>query len=371
MKMNFDSAAAGTVKQGQNHALFGIVNCAKAPLLRDFSNGGPACDPLISVRRVISARFCPPAFVIRDLPNPWNVMRLDSYNGGIETASPIQQKSASVEPSDAVFSLSSLAEQAHAPQRSGTQSLERAVDLLKALALRNRAGWRLGDLAARCGIDKGSAHRLLASLIRQRLVEQRPDDRHYLLGPLVWELGLSVPGHPESYGSCHQRLELLARRFGGLAFLMVRSGTEYVCAVRAGDVDLRAVSVNVGTRRPLITSAGGVAILLSLSELETAQVRANNIQQEMARCGDVRLKALEKMYRRSETFGYGVNLGDVVPGIHAVGAPVFSQARKPIASLCLMTWPDNLPELKVGEAYNALLSEAPLAAAACAGTIPM
>jgi DNA-binding IclR family transcriptional regulator len=73
-------------------------------------------------------------------------------------------------------------------------------------------------------IDKGSAHRLLACLIRERLVEQRPTDRRYLLGPLVWELGLSVPGHFESRDSCRERLAAVARRFGGLAFLMVRSG---------------------------------------------------------------------------------------------------------------------------------------------------
>ena len=295
-------------------------------------------------------------------------MRLDGYNAEVDPPSPIRHSYATTaEPSDA----SSLLDAGHAPLRSGTQSLERAICLLRELASRNRAGWRLGDLAARCGIDKGSAHRLLACLIRERLVEQRPDDRHYLLGPLVWELGLSVPGHPESYGSCQQRLAILARRFGGLAFLMVRSGNEYVCAVRAGDADLRAVSVGIGTRRPLITSAGGVSILLALPEQEAAEAKANNIQQEIARCGEVRLKALEKMYRRSEAIGFGLNLGDVVPGIHAVAAPVFSQARKPVASLCLMTWPDNLPESKVDEAYNALLAEAPLAAAACAGTIPL
>lgn len=258
----------------------------------------------------------------------------------------------------------------HPPLRSGTQSLERAISLLRELAARHRTGWRLGDLAARCGIDKGSAHRLLACLIRERLVQQRPEDRRYLPGPLLWELGLSVPGHIESDDTCRARLAVLARRFGGLAFLMVRSGSEYVCAMRAGDSDLRAVSVDVGTRRPLITSAGGVSILLALPQQEAAVIRANNIQQEISRCGDVRLKALEQMYRRSEAFGFGVNLGDVVPGIHAVGVPVFRRPGKPVASICLMSWPDALPESRVDEACEALMAEAPHAVVFCAGAIP-
>lgn len=251
--------------------------------------------------------------------------------------------------------------------RSGTQSLERAICLLRELAARNRAGWRLGELAARCGIDKGSAHRLLACLIRERLVEQRSSDRRYQLGPLLWELGLSAPGAAGTPEVCRERLLPVAKRFGGLVFVMVRSGNEYVCAMRVGHAELRAVSVEVGTRRPLITSAGGVSILLALAEYEARRIRANNIRQEISRCGDVRLKALEQMYRRSQAFGYGVNLGDVVPGIHAVGVPVWARTGAPIASLCLMTWSDSLPEARVDEAYEALTAEAPAAVACCSG----
>jgi DNA-binding IclR family transcriptional regulator len=249
--------------------------------------------------------------------------------------------------------------------RSGTQSLERAICLLRELASRNRAGWRLGELAARCGIDKGSAHRLLACLIRERLVEQRPGDRRYQLGPLLWELSLSAPGPTAAPETCRERLAGVAKRFGGLVFLMVRSGNEYVCSMRAGQAQLRAVSVESGTRRPLITSAGGVSILLALPDDEAKLIRENNLRQEISRCGDVRLKGLEQMYRRSQAFGYGVNLGNVVPGIHAVGVPVFSRPGKPIASLCLMTWSHGLPEDRVDEACEALMEQASGAAACC------
>jgi len=43
--------------------------------------------------------------------------------------------------------------------RSGTQSLERGALLLKELAARGTLGWRLSDLAKRCELDKGTAHR--------------------------------------------------------------------------------------------------------------------------------------------------------------------------------------------------------------------
>lgn len=291
-------------------------------------------------------------------------MATDIFEADTIPSTSIQRMLAGGLAADALMDAHPVFEEAGRP-RSGTQSLERAICLLRELASRNRAGWRLGELAARCGIDKGSAHRLLACLIRERLVEQRPGDRRYQLGPLLWELALSAPAHAAPPQACRERLASVARRYGGLTFLMVRSGNEYVCAMRAGQAELRAVSVEAGTRRPLITSAGGVSILLALPESEAESIRANNIRQEISRCGEVRLRALEQMYRRSEAFGYGVNLGDVVPGIHAVGVPVFSRPGKPVASLCLMTWSGSLPEARVDEACEALMAEAPAAAACC------
>ncbi|CAG9274428.1 DNA-binding transcriptional regulator, IclR family [Paraburkholderia unamae] len=292
-------------------------------------------------------------------------MRLDTFDTAAIAATSIQRIVAGgLAAACAPMDETSAPDEAGRP-RSGTQSLERAVCLLRELASRNRAGWRLGELAARCGIDKGSAHRLLACLVRERLVEQRSSDRRYQLGPLLWELALSAPARAASPDVCREHLAGVAKRFGGLAFLMVKSGNEYVCAMRTGHAELRAVSVEAGTRRPLITSAGGVSILLALPEAEANCIRENNIRQELSRCGDVRMRSLDQMYRRSQAFGYGVNLGDVVPGIHAVGVPVFSRPGKPVASLCLMTWSDSLPEARVDEACEALMAQAPAAAACC------
>jgi DNA-binding Lrp family transcriptional regulator len=53
------------------------------------------------------------------------------------------------------------------------------------------------------------------------------------------------------------------------ALLMLRSGFEYVCSVRAGLARLPGLMVDQGTRRPLFSSAGGVAILQLTLESHT------------------------------------------------------------------------------------------------------
>src|SRR3954466_3395768 len=79
--------------------------------------------------------------------------------------------------------------------RHGTQSIERAVHVLTEVTGRSRFGWRPTDLAARCGLDRGTTHRILACLVRERLVQQREVDGHYVPGPLLFELGLALSAH--------------------------------------------------------------------------------------------------------------------------------------------------------------------------------
>lgn len=221
-------------------------------------------------------------------------------------------------------------------ERAGTQSLLRGVTLLRALATRGQFGWRLSDLAAACGLDKGTAHRILASLVQERLVQQRASDRHYLPGPLLYELGLSLQGPSALQRRAEQQLGAFARRMGGIACLLLRSGCEYVCSVRADAVQLSELMVFAGTRRPLFTSVGGVAILQTLPAEEARQVLLDNIAREIARRGTARLELLQKLRERSDAYGFGVNLGDVVPSVHSFAVPVAGPDGTAFASVCLM-----------------------------------
>ncbi|MGV3572615.1 MAG: IclR family transcriptional regulator [Ramlibacter sp.] len=220
-------------------------------------------------------------------------------------------------------------------ERAGTQSLLRGVALLRALATRGQFGWRLSDLAAACGLDKGTTHRILASLVQERLVQQRAVDRHYLPGPLLYELGLSLQGPAALQRRAEALLLPFARRLGGVALLLLRSGCEYVCSVRAGTVPLNALMVYPGTRRPLFTSVGGVAILQALPADEARAVLVDNIAQEVARRGPARLDALRRMRERSDALGFGANMGDVVPSLHAFAVPVQAGGQA-FAAVCIV-----------------------------------
>ncbi|ALG74817.1 acetyl-CoA synthetase [Azospirillum thiophilum] len=71
----------------------------------------------------------------------------------------------------------------------GTQSLERAIALLRAVAAAGTGGARLADLMTGVGLSKATAHRLLTALARDGLVDQDARSRRYHLGPDLVALG--------------------------------------------------------------------------------------------------------------------------------------------------------------------------------------
>ena len=195
--------------------------------------------------------------------------------------------------------------------RGGTQSIERSIRLLRALASRARFGWRLTDLARHCEMDKGTARRILHCLVRERLAERGLDDQRYLPGPLLFELSLSLPEHDEFRTRSFPLLERLARETRTVAFLCLRSGDDLVCAARVGEVPEQAFTLNPGTRRPLINSSAGAALLAAMPEDEREAVFERNCR-SLEPSGYGR-GTLERLLKRSVEMGMGYNEGCYVP----------------------------------------------------------
>jgi len=237
--------------------------------------------------------------------------------------------------------------------RSGTQSIERGAVLLKELAARGTVGWRLSDLAKRCELDKGTAHRIMTCFVRERLARQRARDRRYVPGPLLFELSLALPAYADFQASSRAHLARAASTLGAFAFLCLKSGTDFVCAANAGVSSIKGLAHEVGLRRPLVVSAGGVAILIALPEEEARALVDENMKRVQA-AGEVRAKAVERMIRRSQAHGYGVHLGDVVPRVHTYGLAIRDARGAPFASVSVAAAAEDFPQSRLPQVLAAL-----------------
>lgn len=233
--------------------------------------------------------------------------------------------------------------------RPGTRSLTRGIKVLRMVASRPGIGWRLSDLATACGEDRATVHRVLTGLVDERLVRQRLDDRHYLPGPLLFELGLALPEHAQFQRSAETILRVFAHELNCVAMLLLRSGNEFVCTVREGVAPHTGTIMHPGTRRPLVTSAGGVAILQALPTPEADRIVAENTEQEITRHGTGRLAGLQRMRERSAQHGLGLNLGDIVPHSFAYALPVRNRAGNVFSAVVITGKPEQFPESRLDE----------------------
>ncbi|CAN5524219.1 N/A [soil metagenome] len=252
---------------------------------------------------------------------------------------------------------------------TGTQSIERAIDLLKLLATRGTFGWGLTDLARRSGLDKATVHRILGCLESQRLVHRDPREHRYFPGPMLMEMGLSVAGHQPFIDEGKALIARLSQRVRGVSFFYLRSGTEFVVAGRVQFTVSRGMLNEVGFRRPLMMSAGGVAMLLAMSAQERDAVVAENVR-DMEETATPRIDRFTRMLDRSLTLGYSCNLGDVAAGINSFGVPILDAAGEPVGSVSIAGDPAQFPE-SAGEKLAELLRHESAELSARAAKLPI
>ena len=160
---------------------------------------------------------------------------------------------------------------------TGTQSIERALTLLREIAAHNRGGSRLLDLATRTGLQRPTVHRMLKCLATESMVQQDPDSHRYFLGSMMFELGLTAAPRFNLREICHPALTRIAEATGDTVFLTQRSGLDSVCLDRReGAFPIKTFTLEIGMRRPLGVGTGSLAILSALGEEEMQRVVAAN-----------------------------------------------------------------------------------------------
>lgn len=240
---------------------------------------------------------------------------------------------------------------------TGTQAIERSIHLLKLLATRGKFGWGLTDLSRRSGLEKGTVHRILACLESERLVERDVKEHRYFPGPMLVELGLSTTYYPALLAEARATISRLAHRTGGVSFFYLRSGLDFVVAGRVEHSLNRGMINDEGFRRPLIMSAGGVAMLIAMPKEERDVIVKRNLQEVVA-MGIPRPERFENMFERSLKLGYAANLEDVVSGINSFAVCLFDHAGTPLGSISLAGDPERFPADSAARYCEILVHEA-------------
>lgn len=240
---------------------------------------------------------------------------------------------------------------------SGTQTIQRASQLVRLVASRSRTGMRLAEVVQHAKLERPTAHRILKCLVEEGFLMQAQDSHRYFLGPLIFELGLAASPQFNLSDICRDSLERIAARSGDTVFLSVRSGYDSVCIDRKeGAFPIKALTLEVGTRRPLGVGAGGLALLLRLPEDAVDEIiRAN--AKRLAGFHKLTVPVLNKALQRSRKLGYALNDSHIVVGAITLGLPIVNRYGHPFAALSMAAITSRMTPPRQGELVDLLRQE--------------
>ncbi len=231
----------------------------------------------------------------------------------------------------------------------GAQTITRAVRALKLISLHTHTGMRLVDVAHNMQLQRPTAHRLLKALVLEGMLIQNAATRRYTLGPLVFELDLASAHQFNLRDIAAPILEELADSTGDTSFLFVRSGNDAVCLSRIqGKYQIQTPAVPVGSRQPLGVSAGGLALLSSLDDLEVSQV-LDAVAPRLSVYGNLDAEEIRRHCARAQKVGYALIGNRAVPGVRALGLPVKSSAGTAVAAVTVAATQTRMTEKRVAE----------------------
>jgi len=244
-------------------------------------------------------------------------------------------------------------------QLSGTQSIERALTLMREIAAHNRTGSRLLDLATRTGLQRPTVHRMLKCLALENMVQQDPDRNRYYLGSMVFELGLTAAARFNLREICHPAMNRIAEATGDTVFLTQRSGLDSVCVDRQeGAFPIKTFTLEIGMRRPLGVGTGSLAILSALSEEEVRRIINGNAPR-LTEYG-LTTTSLHAQVKRAQKLGYAVREMPTLAGVRSIGHALHNQGGTAFAALSISTVSSRMAEKRVVELATMLRGEARL-----------
>ena len=223
----------------------------------------------------------------------------------------------------------------------GTQSVRRALAVLRLVATGQEGGIRLTDIAAMTGLSRPTVHRLLKVLVDETAVEQDAQTRRYRAGPELALLGLARGGRFAIRAVAEPYLQLLANEAGDTVFLSVRHGADSVCIGRyVGSHPIQVLSIEVGARRPLGASVSGLVLLAGMTPAEARRLTDENATRlALQRRTTARVLA---DVRKARTAGHICAPEGVRVGTSALAVPILGAAGQTLAAISIAALSDRL-----------------------------
>lgn len=223
---------------------------------------------------------------------------------------------------------------------TGTRSVRRTVDILRAVAKNQDKGAPLSKIARMVGLPISTVKRILAALALDDFVSFSEDSKQYSIGYGLYQIATeSLPLNiRDKYRFV---LEKIARETGDTVYLNIRSGLEQVCIdVAEGAYSIR-IAYGVGSRSCLGLLSGGIAILANLPQKEIEEILNKN-QHRLAEYG-VTIQETRNYIENYRNMGYVRFESKFIAGLVGVAVLIVEENKEAVASIVVGSTAQRMP----------------------------
>ena len=238
---------------------------------------------------------------------------------------------------------------------TGTQSLRRALMLLRLLGQHQEEGLSLTQVIERLPLERSTAHRLLTCLLEEGFVERQVKGKVSRLGIDAVQLGTAGMRRMPLLDQYAGLLQKLARISGDTVFFVIRQGDFCLCLQRQeGHFPVRVFTTNVGEKRLLGVGAGGLALMASLDDEEVKSILKRHAP-SYAAMGFSPARIMQSV-RQTRQYGYSCITDTITEGVSGVGC-AFKVSPTQWAALSFGAITPRLPQQRQHELGQLLLTE--------------
>ncbi len=209
--------------------------------------------------------------------------------------------------------------------------LDRAFDILEALS-QNNSPMRLSDIAARSGLSKSTAHRLLTAMLERSFVS-KTETGAYTIGYKIIEMASTHINNLELLTEAKPYLSRIMRELDLTAHLGILDGADVVYLEKMDGHPNSQMYTRIGHRSPGFCSSIGKCLMAGMSrdELEDVLDLCDFKKYTPKTITDRReiIRHLREVRRQ----GWAVDDEEFEGGHRCVGAPVYDYRGLPIAAI--------------------------------------
>lgn len=232
---------------------------------------------------------------------------------------------------------------------SGTRSIQRAINIIKAVAQQQEKGITLSKISRATDLPMSTVKRILLILSCEGFVTINEASKRYYLGyEFHTMIRQSTPLMvKEKY---HHALEAIANETEDAAYLVIRDNLSGLCIDAAKGTHAVSIPYEMGSRTPLGAIASGIAILSTMQEKDVEAI----LQVNQSFFSEIHLNLDTVRERIEECRNSGFVRCDSykIAGLMNVGTPVLDDQGFLIGAIVVSSTTRRLPPKRCEKIYR-------------------